>query len=98
MVGSALDVFGKKPIYTNVKNTFKKPWFTKDCKIARRNFRRANRLYKKFGGDIFKEDLYEKEKLYKNKLKCANLRHRVEMKKQLCNLKEQKILKSIGKF
>lgn len=49
LVGSGLDVFGKKPIYTNVKNTFKKPWFTKDCKIARRNFRRAKRLYKKFG-------------------------------------------------
>ena len=27
------------------------------------------------------EDFYEKERLYKKKLKCVNLRHRVEMKK-----------------
>ena len=47
------------------------------------------RLYKKFGGYIFKKDLYEKERLYKKKLKCANLRHRVEMKKQLCNLRSK---------
>lgn len=44
LVGSALDVFGKKPVYTNVKNTFKKPWFTYDYKIVPRNFRRAKKV------------------------------------------------------
>lgn len=31
--------------------------------------------------------MYEKERLYKKKLKSANFRHRAEMKKQLCNLR-----------
>lgn len=34
LVGSVLDVFGKKLIYINVKNIFKKLWFIKDCKIV----------------------------------------------------------------
>ena len=34
------------------KNSFKKPWFTKDCKSARQNYRKAKRLYKKFGGSF----------------------------------------------
>lgn len=67
LVGSALDVFGKKPIYTNVNirrgNTVKKPWFTYDCKIARRNFRRAKRLYKNLE-DIFLKKICMKKKDY----------------------------------
>ena len=62
---------------------YKKPWFTYECK----NFRRAKRLYKKVGGDIYKTNLYEKEKLYKKKLKHANVKHRTEMKKKLSNLR-----------
>lgn len=61
LVGSALDVFGKKPIYTNVKNTLKKPWFTKDCKIARCNFRRAKRFIKNL------EELFLKKTCMKKK-------------------------------
>ncbi len=69
LVESAKNVFGRKPVLTNTSETFnvkyKKPWFTWNCKNARQNYRKAKRLYKKFGGDIFKSDLYEKEKLYK---------------------------------
>ena len=43
-------------------------------------------LYKKFGGDIYKTNLYEKEKLYK-KLKHAYFKQRTEMKKKLSNLR-----------
>lgn len=45
------------------------------------------RLYKKFGGDIFKSDLYEKEKLYKKRLKNVNVMYRVEMKKKFFSLR-----------
>lgn len=91
LVESAKNVFGRKPVLTNTSETFnvkyKKPWFTRDCKNARQNYRKAKRLYKKFGGDIFKSDLYEKEKLYKKRLKNANETHRVEMKKKLFSLR-----------
>lgn len=74
LVGSALDVFGKKLIYTNVskkeKNAFKKPWLTQDYKTARRKFRRAKKVYKHFGGDIFTEDLYEKKDYRRKTKRC----------------------------
>ena len=38
----------------NNKTIFKKPWFTKECKIARYNYRKAKRLYKRYGSVIFK--------------------------------------------
>ena len=58
LVRSAKDTFGQKPVRTNkfqkVSFVYKKPWFTYECKTARQNFRRADRLDKKFGGDIYK--------------------------------------------
>lgn len=91
LVESAKNVFGKKPAFTNTSEKFnfeyKKPWFTRDCKNARQNYRKAKKLYKKFGGDIFKSDLYEKEKLYKKRLKNASVTHRVEMKRKLFSLR-----------
>ena len=48
----------------------------------------GEQLYiKKLRGDIYKTNLYEKEKLYKKKLKHANFKHRTEMKKKLSNLR-----------
>ena len=69
------------------KNSFKKPWFTKDCKSARQNYRKAKRLYKKFGGEVFKEDLYVMEKMYKKTLNVAVKQHRVDMKQKLNNIR-----------
>ena len=58
LVRSAKDTFGEKPVCTNkfqkTSFVYKKPWFTYECKNARQNFRRADRLDKKFGGDIYK--------------------------------------------
>ena len=93
LLRSAKDKFGEKPVCTNkfqkTSFVYKKPWFTYECKNARQNFRRAKRLYKKFGGEIYKTNLYEKEKLYKKKLKHANAKHRNEMKKKLSNLRSK---------
>lgn len=86
MVGSASDGFGKKPIYTNVSKKEKKILLRNHgshmtVKLLGVTLEEETRLYKKFGGDIFKKDLYEKERLYKKKLKSANVMHRVELKK-----------------
>ena len=79
--------FGVKQKYGGLANKgnfrFKKPWFTRDCKSARQNFRKAKRLYKKFGGCIFKDDLYTKERLYKKTLNNAVKSHRSEIKRKL---------------
>lgn len=85
LVQSAKEVFGTQKPYSCVKKpkAFKKPWFTRECKSARQNFRKAKRLYKKYGGEIFRNNLYEKERLYKKKLKHAVGHHRAIMKDRL---------------
>ena len=50
---------------------------------ARMNFRKTKRLFKRCGGGIFKENLYEKERLYKHKLKSARNCHTLDMRKKL---------------
>lgn len=64
LVGSALDVFGKKLIYTNVSK--KKKCILRNHgwhKIAPRKFRRAKKVYKHFGGDVFNRRFVWKERL-----------------------------------
>ena len=77
-ISSAQSTFGSKRCKPRSfkKNYFKKPWFTSECKYARRNYNTAKRLYKKYGNIVFKENLYEKEKVYMRKLKTAKLNHR----------------------
>ena len=66
---------------------FHKPWCTKECKNARQNFRKAKRLYRKYGNDAFKEDVYNQEKAYKKLFKkCINV-HRDQTKKKLKTLR-----------
>ena len=66
---------------------FKKPWFTRECRNARQCYRKAKRLFKKFGGSVFKEDFYLKERLYKKNLRSAVENHRVKMKQKLSVLR-----------
>ena len=43
-----------KPEQRNTrKHTQCKPWFTKECKSAKRNYRKAKRLYKTYGSEMF---------------------------------------------
>lgn len=85
LVQSAKEVVGTQKIYSCDKNpkAFKKPSFTREFKSARQNFRKAKILYKKYGGEIFKNNLYEKERLYKRKLKHAEGHHRTIIKNRL---------------
>ena len=78
-VTSAREVFGTKNVSeegNTKKHSFKKPWFTKYCKSARQNYRKAKRMFKKYGGDIFKIDFYEKERLYKKTIKRSVASHK----------------------
>lgn len=58
-----LDIF----LYLHIMSNIRNQGCTLDCKNARQNYRKAKRLNKKFGGYIFKSDLYEKEKFIKKK-------------------------------
>lgn len=51
-VASAKTTFGVFPRNSRVKFV-KKPWFTRECDSARTIYRRAKRLYKKYGSEIF---------------------------------------------
>jgi hypothetical protein len=66
LVDTVCDIFvqrAKEVFDVNMIKTIK-PWFTKYmyCKNARQNFRKAKQLFKRYGSNIFKEDLYRKEK------------------------------------
>ena len=82
---SASEAFGTKvtSVTGNTQKRFKKPWFTKHCRSARQNYRKAKRMFKKYGGDIFKFDLYEKEKKYKKILNQSVVRHKLAVKEKL---------------
>lgn len=60
-----------------------KQWFTKNCKNARMNLRKAKRMFKKYGNRIFKEDVILKEKMYKKTMDNAIKEHRHNMRKKL---------------
>ena len=89
-VDAAKHAFGtkcSKPETAKSFIKFKKPWFTKDCKYARKNYRKAKRLYKKYGTAALKTDVYAKEREYNKTLKSAVSQHRLNMKQTLNNLK-----------
>ncbi|KAK3087169.1 hypothetical protein FSP39_002522 [Pinctada imbricata] len=90
-VNGAKTTFGCKIVTPNKpkkkKGFVNKPWFTVECKNARQNYRRAKRLYKRYGNDIFKEDVYEKERHYRKTMKNALKQHRENTKRSLRSLK-----------
>ena len=90
-IRKAKDIFGTKQLHSNKKpgKRFNKPWFTHECKSARQNYRRAKRLYKRYGGDVFKQNFYEKEKLYKKKLKSSDMYHKSNVKQRLSFLRSR---------
>ena len=79
---SAKEAFGVKILNNPAHKTkrFKKPWFTKYCSNARQNYRKAKRIYKRFGGEVFKHDFYVKERRYKQILKKSVINHKSAMK------------------
>ena len=89
---SAIKAFGTRDVEDKSINkfVFKKPWFTKHCKSARQNYRKAKRMFRKYGGDIFKEDFYEKERAYKKTVKKSVACQRYQMKEKLKYLRTKK--------
>ena len=88
---SAKEAFGVRILDNPAHKTkrFKKPWFTKYCSNARQNYRKAKRIYKRFGGEVFKHDFYVKERRYKQTLKKSVITHKSAMKSKLNTLRSK---------
>ena len=88
-VTAAKHTFGTmKPEYRNTrKHTQCKPWFTKECKSAKRNYQKAKRLFKKYGSSIFKNHLTKTESSYKKTPDKSLRTYRINMKNKLKRLR-----------
>ena len=69
------------------KYTKSKPWFTKECKTARQNYKKAKRLLKKYGSTIFKDEAKKAERCYKKMLDKSLRNYRFNMKNKLKKLR-----------
>ena len=88
-VTAAKHTFGTiKPEQRNTrKHTKCKPWFTKECKSAKRNYQMAKKLFKKYGSSIFKNDLTKTERSYKKSLDKSLRTYRINIKNKLKRLR-----------
>ena len=64
-----------------------KPWFSTDCKIARKQYRKLKRRCKIDPSIETKEDMKRAEKEYKKKMDANIKMHRKEMSRKLKNLR-----------
>ena len=90
LLSCAKDTFGVKmdvKLPGKRKIEFHKPLFTTECKNARQSFRKAKRLYRRYGSIAFKEDVYSKEKLYKRVLKKSVNNHRKQTMNKIKTLR-----------
>ena len=62
---SARETFGIVGKNCQYKKNDDKLWFNTECRKARKNYRRAKRLYKHYGSNLFKQRLKESEIFYK---------------------------------
>ncbi|VDI60931.1 Hypothetical predicted protein [Mytilus galloprovincialis] len=69
LIDSAKLTFGTnvyaKTMLSNSKKQNNKQWYDKDCNKAKKELRKSQRLYKKYGSNIFKERLRQSEIYYK---------------------------------
>jgi hypothetical protein len=68
------------------KKSEDKPWFNVECKLARQNYRKLRRKYKKNRTEKNKEELNNSEKYYKRTLDKNQKLYRNKITKQLRNL------------
>ena len=64
-----------------------KPWFSTDCKIARKQYRKLKRRCKIDPSIETKEDMKKAEKEYKKKIDTNIKMHRKEMSRKIKNLR-----------
>jgi hypothetical protein len=69
------------------KKSEDKPWFNVECKLARQNYRKLRRKYKKHRTEKNKEELNNSEKYYKRTLDKNQKLYRNKITKQLRNLR-----------
>jgi hypothetical protein len=69
------------------KKSEDKPWFSVECKLARQNYRKLRRKYKKNRTEKNKEELNNSEEYYKTTLDKNQKLYRNKITKQLRNLR-----------
>ena len=80
---------------------FKSPWFTKECETARRELKRANKLYAKNKTETFRETVVAKRRLYSSVKRRARTKYKLEQKSRLNNAAQtnpQEFLREIRKI
>ena len=90
LLQSAEKTLGKSNVKRNVENNTidckrKQLWFNEDCKKSRKEYRKAKRLFKKYGSNLFKSRLKFTETNYKKTMDKNiikfNRQMRIKMKK-----------------
>ena len=74
---------------TNVKyrNSTCKEWFNTECFKARKEYRKAKRLYKHYGSNVFKERLKFSERFYKKTLDENIRKYNNDLRNKLKNMR-----------
>ena len=78
-------IFGRT-IYSKNQRKFKSPWFNKDCFIARQQFRKSHRVYRKNTSYINANILLSKKRHYVNTKKKARYSYNRQMRDKLTGL------------
>ena len=89
LIESAKETFGT---YEFNRNFFKSSqnsnqWFNADCRKARREFRKAQRLHRHYGSNLFKERLRQSEIYYKKVMDENIIRYNNEISNKMKTLK-----------
>jgi len=87
---SAKSTFGTychKAGKTHQTKLIDKPWFDKDCKFARQNYRKLKTIFHKYRTKINKQMLAESEKKYKRTLDKTQRKYRQNLCRRLKNMR-----------
>lgn len=93
LLTSAEKTFGKTAGRKGAKGNFteqpNKLWFNENCKKARKDFRKAKRMYNKYGSNIFNTRLKISELNYKKTMDESIFKFNREMRDKMRKLKSQ---------
>lgn len=73
---------------TSIANKRKsKDWFTTECFVARKQFRKTQRMYRKYKSNCFKLEMRNAEKHYKNVMDCSIKNYRIALQRKIKKLR-----------
>lgn len=81
---TAFKVFGVTKRFTQVSDAssrkYNSPWFTRECDVARQQLKAANRAYRKYKSNYYRNIVIEKRKVYCKAKRIAKTRYKNEQK------------------